>query len=393
MDGSTSSAKMPTGVRVRSGSIEINFRWNGRREYVTLPLSATPANIKQAAKTRAEIVNKAKWGILTAEDLQLVAGKPVEQEDNRPTFQDYAQSYLDNCQGNIGTRQKYLSILERCWMPLFATHPIADITSQQVRQAVNQMEWSSAKTRNDSLIPLRGVFKLAFQDEVIDKDPCDRITNKKHQDPEPDPFTRHEMDLILRNLATNYTGDRAVYYWYFELAFWTGCRPSELIALTWQDVDFVNGSISINKGRVKGVQQNTTKTSQARVVYLNDRSRAALEALKLTSYLRYDHVLICPQTNRPWPTEKGFREIMVLAQKRTGVRHRPAYNTRHTYATMLLMDGANPTFVANQLGHSVLMLTKRYSKWVHGDQTKQELAKLNTGNQEWWQNGGNREAV
>ena len=52
------------------------------------------------------------------------------------------------------------------------------------------------------------------------------------------------------------------------------------------------------------------------------------------------------------------------------------YNARHTYATMLLMDGVNPMFVADQLGHSLQMLIKRYTKWLHGDKNKQEIAKL-----------------
>ena len=64
--------------------------------------------------------------------------------------------------------------------------------------------------------------------------------------------------------------------------------------------------------------------------------------------------------------------------KTTGIRARPAYNARHTYATLLLMDGVNPTFVANQLGHSIVMLTKRYARWIHGEQSRAELAKLNT---------------
>lgn len=45
---------------------------------------------------------------------------------------------------------------------------------------------------------------------------------------------------------------------------------------------------------------------------------------------------------------------------------------------MLLMDGVNPVFVADQLGDSLQMLIKRYAKWIHGDKNKIEIAKLNT---------------
>ena len=42
------------------------------------------------------------------------------------------------------------------------------------------------------------------------------------------------------------------------------------------------------------------------------------------------------------------------------------------------MDGVNSIFVANQLGHSLQMLIKRYAKWIHGEQNRIEISKLNT---------------
>ena len=46
------------------------------------------------------------------------------------------------------------------------------------------------------------------------------------------------------------------------------------------------------------------------------------------------------------------------AIKACDIRHLPTYNTKPTYATMLLMDGVNPMFVADELGHSLQMLVK-----------------------------------
>lgn len=64
--------------------------------------------------------------------------------------------------------------------------------------------------------------------------------------------------------------------------------------------------------------------------------------------------------------------------KQLGIRHRRAYNTRHTYATMLLMAGVNLHFVANQLGHSPIMTATVYAKWISGEADRAELAKLDT---------------
>jgi len=47
------------------------------------------------------------------------------------------------------------------------------------------------------------------------------------------------------------------------------------------------------------------------------------------------------------------------------MRWRPAYNTRHTFATAALMTGAvPPAYIAAQLGHSVKMLLEKYARWL-----------------------------
>lgn len=183
--GRTSSAGLPKGTRARSGKIQINFKWDGKRAWFTLNLTDTPANFNKAAKIREDLVSKEKFGLLTPADIDAVAIRPSTKTAEEPaaiasgpTFGDYAQQYLYNLTNHKqGTREKYLSILERIWMPLFAETPIDQITSQMLRNAVNGREWSSPKVRNDALIPLRGTFELAADDEAIDKDPCDRLKN------------------------------------------------------------------------------------------------------------------------------------------------------------------------------------------------------------------------
>ena len=55
---------------------------------------------------------------------------------------------------------------------------------------------------------------------------------------------------------------------------------------------------------------------------------------------------------------------------------RREYNCRHSYATMCLMAGMNPAFIANQLGHSVQMLLSTYAKWLNSSTDWSELGKL-----------------
>lgn len=371
----TSQRSMPEGVQVRDGSVRIHFiDHHGTRRFITTPYPATVEGIKSAANTRAELINKKQWGLLTDDDINIACGILPTLNDTRPTFADYAQMYLDNLNSdNVSTRSKYKGILTNHWMPAFALMPIADIKSADIRQRIKELDFASDKTFNDALIPLRGVFALAFEDEVIEDIPTKRIKNKKRQEEDPDPFTSEEMDKILKWLKLNSYDE--ILYWYFEVAFWTGARPSELIALLWIDIDLDNGLMSISKGRVRGILQHKTKTSKSRTVYLNDRALTAFHAIKKLGRPT-EYVFVSLKTGEPWYREDSMRDLFASAIKALRIRHRPAYNTRHTYATIMLMSGINPAFASNQLGHSLLMFTKIYSKWLHGEQSRIEINKL-----------------
>jgi len=67
-----------------------------------------------------------------------------------------------------------------------------------------------------------------------------------------------------------------------------------------------------------------------------------------------EHVKQTSDLHHPWrPILKGLGPIP------------PPYNCRHTYATICLMSGLNPAFIAQQLGHSVQMLLSTYARWIN----------------------------
>lgn len=383
MDDRTSRYTLPEGVRIRSGSLQVYFKRKKKYYSITLPFPVSAEGIRAAVKVRRDLITKAEWAILTDNDIAVARGDAVADDGVIVTdgalFQEIAQKYLKHCEANNDSKNDYISALNKHWMPQLALIPIQDITSELIRDIISDIGFKSDKTFNNCLVPLRGVFDKAIELRLLTPadNPMAMIKNKKVQSGLPDPFTRAEMDALLGWLDKNLTNKDHFYYWYFEVAFWTGCRPSELYALRWKDIDWFNESVIINKSRVRGVEKQVTKTHTAREVYLNDRSKRAFEALDAMK-LSDDYVMICPETSQPFYNEKPARMRLIEAMKSTRVRHRPAYNARHTYATMLLMSDVNPVFVANQLGHSLQMLIKRYGRWLHGDQNKLEISKLIT---------------
>lgn len=376
----TSKTSLPQGVRIRNGKIQIYFSKHKKQYAVTLPHPANAEGIKTAVKIRNELITKAEWGILTDDDIAQAKGIAIEDDtvivDDGILFQEVAQKYLLHNTANTHTKKEYLKALEYHWMPNLALIPIHKITTEYLRDVIAERNFTNDKTLNNCLIPLRGVFEKAMEMQIIDSNPIDPIKNKKIQVGLPDPFTREEMNALLEWLDNNLTDDNHFYYWYFEVAFWTGCRPSELLALRWSDIDYFNDLVLINKSRVRGEEKKVTKTRTVREVCLNERSKKAFQEIQKLK-LSNDYVMICPNTNEPFFNERPFRKRLTKAMQECQIRHRPAYNARHTYATMLLMDGINPMFVANQMGHSLQMLMKRYAKWINGDKSKMEMAKLN----------------
>lgn len=72
-----------------------------------------------------------------------------------------------------------------------------------------------------------------------------------------------------------------------------------------------------------------------------------------------------PTNFGPWSLPRGKLPISLKHPLR-----------RHTYATQMLMAGMNHAFCAKQLGHSVEMFQRTYSKWIDGQQDDAEMGRL-----------------
>ena len=125
------------------------------------------------------------------------------------------------------------------------------------------------------------------------------------------------------------------------------------------------------------VHKKTTKTSSSSLVALNSRALAALTRQKAYTFLQGDYVWHDPRHKKAWVSENAFcKGYWLPAIKATGLRYPPPYNTRHTYATMLLTSGARPVYVAKQMRRSVEVLPTTYERWLDGDRDDVEQQRL-----------------
>lgn len=357
-------------IEIHAGKIRIYIRIAGKLHRKALGLPPTKANLDYAARVVADIKRLIKRGSFEW-DAYWPDSEP--KEDPEVTFLTVARDYLASVEYRApSTVQGYRQTLNRYFVPFLGDKPIASITYGQLARIVSAtLGHLSPKTRNNAITPLRGIFDLALADGLIPVNPALRLKFAKIQREPPDPFTAEERELIL----AWFRQDNQAWHNFFEFAFFSGLRTSELIALRWEDVDFRLALVRVQRARVRH-KLKITKTGNIRDVELTSRAKAALQRQRSLTQLQGEWVFLNPATNAQILDDRPPRRIFVRCLRHLGIRYRKPYNTRHTYATTCLGAGAKPAWIAAQLGHSVEMLFKHYARWIRDDDRGRELAKV-----------------
>lgn len=362
------------GLKPHGKGIQLTIYYRGSRLRPTLPLAPTAGNLKYASRLLLEIRDKIKVGAFEPSDyfpeyrsLPKIGATPAR------SFEHYVDTLLASSKARLSpsTLDVYRKVLRGFWQKKFDCRQINTIRHSEIAMIMGETPWKSLKTYNNWLSCLRRVFALARADGLKD-DPTIGIAFAKPQKPEPDPFTREEADAIIAWFRER----ESPYADYFEFAFYAGPRPSEQIAVLWKDCDLKEGLVTVRRARVVGVDRASTKTSLSRQVELSGRAQAALKRQEARSRLAGKHVWLNPVTGKRFADEQAQWKAWGGAIKALGIRYRVPYNTRHTYATIMLMAGANPAWCAKQLGHSPEMFWRVYSKWIDGADRGKELAKV-----------------
>lgn len=363
-----------TGVELRDRSIRVGFKLGADWVRETLDILPTTANEKYAARKVALINQQIKDGTFVYVE-HFPNSKRAPKTAEAQTFGEMGELWLQT-KGRLATKTlaQYRNAVA-VWCALLGTHtPFSKLTHAVVAAKVGSHPWASAKLLNNYMICLRGIFNLARRDLKIDN-PMDGIENSKHQTAQPDPFSKVEMELILAQMASSYG---VLLSSYFTVAFLSGMRPEELIALRWADMDWIGRSLHVSRARSAG-EIKPLKTYNARDVELVERAVQALERIKpLTIEGNGGYIFQNPNTSRPWHDDRSQRDhFWKPALTACGVRYRTSYQTRHTYATLGLAAGVNPTWVSRQMGHkNAKMLFTVYAKWIDGADRGREKAKM-----------------
>ena len=266
----------------------------------------------------------------------------------------------------------YRSHLRRHILPAFGEKLLTGVTPPALEtfratlidaQNGNGLKVKTARDIIDGTF--RALYRDARQvDRLVTDDPFAVLKWPAKIDPEPDPFTADERDLLLDYF---WRKDRH-YYPFVFLQFWAGLRPGEAIGLRRGDVDLRHGMLSIRRSRTMG-EDNPPKTKRSRrTITLLPGVVAVLRDMPASLHTTEDMFLFTTLAGGSIEEERFVEKHWRRALRATGVRPRKFYATRHSFISMAVSrPGISLKWVAEYCGTSVEMIERHYGRYMHGD--------------------------
>lgn len=351
----------------------------GARRRETLDLPATPANIKYAARLRAEIQQSIELGTFDyartfPKSRHAAAHAP--QARRRHTVGELATAYLDTARktgalspSSIGSYARWyrariapkwadaaIDALQTAELRAWIASLVPELSTKSVRSVVGFLSVLLNQATTDGMLATNPLTPIKLK-TLLPK----RKTRAERE--KVDPFNAVEIDAILA--ASTRPEERAM----IQFAFASGVRIGELIALKWPHIGWATNTIHVEDNLVSaeiGTVEKSTKTEGSeRDIPILPAARAALEAMRPISQLRGDYVFTHPTHRGRWANEQQYRDRWRIILRTAGVRYRNPYQTRHTFASTLLEAGEPELLVANLLGHTTVEMVRRhYGRYI-----------------------------
>ncbi|ELY2855242.1 site-specific integrase [Cronobacter dublinensis] len=394
----------PTGVENHGGKLRIWFLYKGVRVRENLGVPDSPKNRKKAGELRNAICYAIKTGTFDyaaqfPDSHNLARFGEAKPNIDFATLTDkwLSLKQIDVCKN---TYVRYKAAIKNVMPYIGARTLIASINQEFLLSLRKELlvgfqhpkHWHTepvkgrtASTVNYYLRVVNGALEFAKNNGYLPSNPMQNLVPLKRAKSDPDPLTKDEFERLIACCDNRQLKNL------WSLAVFTGMRHGELCALAWEDIDLKAGTITVTRNYTSARNFTPPKTeagTDRKIVLIDAAITVLRDQAELTRLGKQHDISValreygktrldkCTFVFNPGIYTKNphcginyatgsLNMSWASAMRRAGIRHRKAYQSRHTYACWALSAGANPNFIAGQMGHAnARMVYQVYGKWM-----------------------------
>ena len=342
--------------------------WNGQRKAKCF------GKDKKSAKAFAEkLAARLKWAEQSGEPIAL--NRP---NATMPTVKVYLTEWLRtyaDAHCKPSTASGYRIIVEHHIFPALGERRLHEVTRTDIKRLIASLVAQGRKKRtiHNILTPLKEAYQHAIDDDLVTVNPVVKmgrlVRSAEGADAHINPLGSEEVRLLLSTAREKLP----LFYPVLLCAVRTGMRQGELLGLQWGDLDYHGQFIEVRRSIVRR-QVTTTKTHKIRRVDMSRQLSTVLHALQETRQLEASMegqplsgwVFVGPTGQRM--SNELVRQALATCLRSAGLRHVRFHDLRHTFASLLIQQGANVKYIQQQLGHGSISITLDvYSHLFEGD--------------------------
>ena len=335
------------------------------------PLTGKQVNINKGGfNTKKEANNYLRKAILDLENSKYL----VVKKEKKNTYQEAYEEWLEIYRNNVkeSTLHKTMVVFRDHILPKFGKYKIDLISINSLQKQA--YEWHSKYKNYKKMINYTfAVFNYAFRMGYISSNPKDKfIMPKKVQEQQDDDlkyYTREELITLFKYLEKDATNE---WFTFFRLLAYTGIRKGECLALTWNDIDFKNNTLTVNKTISVGLNnkqiiQDPKSFNSFRTISIDTKTMTILKKWKTeqaSMLLKFGHnsmnknqLLFSTASRNKMYTLSKPRTILKKVCDKNNFKFIHIHGFRHTHASLLFESGVTMESVKERLGHSDIQTT------------------------------------
>lgn len=267
------------------------------------------------------------------------------------------------------TLKDYRRTFER-FLKFIGDMDVGKIEKTDIEAFSRSLNGVSKKTKLNYYIGLSALWTWLVEEELVERHIVRALTWPKPENPAISPLSKQDVKLLLAGVGrsrpyqrhfqrepSTHANPNALRNKVIILTLLdTGIRVSELCNLIVSDVDLRNRELEIRQGKGK----------KSRYVPISARTGKMIWTYLAGRQTRDDDPVFCNQIGLPL----GPRAIQVFLQRlaeKAGVKNANPHRFRHTFAINYLRNGGDPYTLQKILGHSDMMMVKRYLDLARAD--------------------------